>query len=126
LIAGVGTDIIEIQRIEDALAHTEGLKQRLFTSREIAYCESMRRPAMHFAARFAAKESVFKAMGTGWRGGIRFDEIEIVNDQLGRPELVLHGKAKEWFEANRISGTHVSLSHIRELAQAFVVLERAG
>jgi holo-[acyl-carrier protein] synthase len=124
LILGVGTDIIEVQRVEEKLARTEGLKQQLFTAREIAYCESKRRPALHFAARFAAKESFFKALGTGWNGGFRFDEIEVVNNDQGKPELFIHGKVREFCAASGINGMHVSLAHIKDLANAFIILEK--
>ena len=123
MIFGAGTDIIEVQRVEEKLVRTESLKTKLFTPTEIAYCESKYRPAMHFAARFAAKEAFLKAMGTGWSGGHKFSEIEVVNNALGKPELFVHGKVKEFCEAHGITGMEVSLSHIKDLAQAVVVLE---
>jgi holo-[acyl-carrier protein] synthase len=123
LIFGVGTDIIEVQRVEDKLVRTAGLKKKIFTPREIAYCESKHRPALHFAARFAAKEAFLKAMGTGWSGGHRFDEIEIVNNALGKPELYVHGKVLEFCRVHGVTGMQGSLSHIKELAKAVVVLE---
>jgi holo-[acyl-carrier protein] synthase len=79
--------------------------------------------AQHFAVRFSAKEAFLKAMGTGWSGGSKFDEIEVLNDALGKPELFVHGKVKEFCEAHGITGMEVSLSHIKDLAQAVVVLE---
>lgn len=124
MIFGAGTDIIEVQRVEDKLLRTGGLKARLFTEREIAYCESKHRPALHYAARFAAKEAFLKAMGTGWTGGHKFSEIEVVNNALGKPELVVHGKVKEFCEAHGIGAMEVSLSHIQDVASAVVVLER--
>jgi holo-[acyl-carrier protein] synthase len=123
LIFGVGTDIIEVARIEEKMARTKGLKEKLFTPDEIAYCESKARGAQHFAARFSAKEAFLKAIGTGWSGGLRFDEIEIVNNKAGKPEIVVHGKVKEFCAAHGVSGMHVSLSHLRNLAQAVVILE---
>jgi len=124
LIFGTGTDIIEVHRVEEKLSRTGGLKAKVFTSREIEYCESKHRPALHFAARFAAKEAFLKAMGTGWSGGLAFTEIEIVNNDLGKPELFVSGKVREFCEAHRIAGMEVSLTHIKDLAQAVVVLER--
>lgn len=124
MIFGIGTDIIEIGRVEDKLGRTKGLKARIFTPREIEYCESRGRSAQHFAARFAAKEAFFKAMGTGWSGGYRFDEVEVINNELGKPEAVVHGKVKIFCEENGISRFHVTLSHIKDLAKAVVVLER--
>jgi len=124
LIFGAGTDIIEVKRVEDKLLRTGGLKDRLFTAGEIAYCESKHRPALHFAARFAAKEAFLKAMGTGWSGGHKFSEIEVVNNALGKPELVVHGKVKEFCEAHGIAAMEVSLTHIKDVASAVVVLEK--
>ena len=124
MIFGTGTDIIEVHRVEDKLLRTRGLKTRLFTDREIAYCESKHRPALHFAARFAAKEAFLKAMGTGWSGGHKFSEIEVVNNALGKPELVVHGKVREFCEAHGITAMEVSLTHIQDVASAVVVLEK--
>jgi holo-[acyl-carrier protein] synthase len=124
LIFGAGTDIIEVQRVEEKLIRTESLKTKLFTPIEIAYCESKHRPALHFAARFAAKESFLKAMGTGWSGGHKFSEIEVVNNALGKPELVVYGKVKAFCEAHGIGAMEVSLTHIKDVAAAVVVLER--
>ncbi|MFO7733306.1 MAG: holo-ACP synthase [Candidatus Aminicenantes bacterium] len=124
MIFGAGTDIIEVQRVEDKLLRTGGLKDRLFTAREIAYCESKHRPALHFAARFAAKEAFLKAMGTGWSGGHKFSEIEVVNNALGKPELFVHGKVREFCETRGIAAMEVSLTHIKDVASAVVVLEK--
>jgi holo-[acyl-carrier protein] synthase len=124
LIFGIGTDIIEVPRVARQLAQTEGLKTQLYTEREIAYCESKGISSQHYAARFAAKEAFLKAMGTGWRDGYRFCEIEIVNDELGKPEIVLHGEVKKFCAGNQISGIHVSLSHTKEFATAVVIVER--
>jgi len=123
LIFGIGTDIIEVHRIEETLRRTGGLTQKLFTEREIAYCEAKHRPAQHFAARFAAKEAFFKAMGTGWSGGHKFEEIEIVTGDNGRPGINVHGKVKTFCDVNGITGKWVSMSHIKDVAQAVVVLE---
>ncbi len=123
MVFGIGTDIIEIQRVEQALRRTGRLKQKIFTPREIEYCESRGKSAQHFAARFAAKEAFLKAMGTGWQGGHRFDEIEVINNERGKPEAFVHGKVKAFCEENRVAGLHVSLSHLKEMAIAVVVLE---
>ena len=124
MIFGAGTDIIEVQRVEDKLVRTESLKTKLFTPTEIAYCESKHRPALHFAARFAAKEAFLKAMGTGWSGGHKFSEIEVVNNALGKPELFVHGKVREFCEAHGIGVMEVSLTHIKDVASAVDVLEK--
>ncbi len=124
MIFGIGTDIIEIGRVEDKLSRTRGLREKVFTPREIEYSESRGRSGQHFAARFAAKEAFLKAMGTGWRAGYRFNDIEIVNDALGKPEVFLHGKVKDFCEARGIRHYHVTLSHSKDLAKAVVVLEK--
>lgn len=123
MIFGIGTDMIEVRRVGQKLARTSGLKRKIFTSREIAYCESKRKSEEHFAARFAAKEAFLKAMGTGWSRGYRFNEIEIINTESGKPEVVVHGKVKDFCEQHGITGMHVSLSHIQDAAKAVVVLE---
>ena len=124
MIFGIGTDIIEIARVEDKLSRTRGLREKVFTPREIEYSESRGKSGQHFAARFAAKEAFLKAMGTGWRGGYRFNDVEIVNDALGKPEVFVHGKVKEFCEAHGIRRSHVTLSHSKDLAKAVVVLEK--
>ena len=124
MIFGIGTDIIEIARVEDKLSRTRGLKEKVFTAGEIEYSQAKAKSGQHFAARFAAKEAFLKAMGTGWRSGYRFNDVEIVNNQLGKPEVLVHGKIREFCEANGIRRWHVTLSHSRELAKAVVVLEK--
>jgi holo-[acyl-carrier protein] synthase len=123
LIFGIGTDIIEVPRVARQLSQTDGLREQLFTAREIAYCESKGTSSQHYAARFAAKEAFLKAMGTGWRDGYRFGDIEIVNDELGKPEVSLHGKVKSFCAQNMIGRMHVTLTHTKDLAKAVVVLE---
>jgi holo-[acyl-carrier protein] synthase len=124
LLFGIGVDIIRIRRIAQNLVRIGGLREELFTNREIAYCRSRGSSSQHFASRFAAKEAFFKAMGTGYRGGYRFDEIEIINDKLGKPRAVVYGKVKNFCHKNRITRIHVSLSHTQGLAKAVVLLER--
>ena len=103
MIIGIGTDIIEVERVEKAISK-EAFKKKIFTEREIAYCESQKK-GESFAARFAAKEAFFKALGTGWRDGMGIKEVEILNDSLGKH-------------------IHLSMSHIKSQALAFVILER--
>jgi holo-[acyl-carrier protein] synthase len=101
-----------------------GFREKIFSEGEIAYCEQMKNKFQHYAARFSAKEAFMKALGTGWRDGIRFVEIEVVHDPLGKPLLVLAGKAKELAEKAGLGEMHVSLSHVKEIASAVVVVER--
>ena len=122
MIIGIGTDIIEVERVSKANGK-EAFKKKIFTEREIAYCESQKKEES-YAARFAAKEAFFKALGTGWRDGMGITEVEIVNNELGKPEIALSGKAKEIFEAKGGTHIHVSLSHIKSMAIAYVILEK--
>jgi holo-[acyl-carrier protein] synthase len=124
LIFGTGIDIIEVDRVENQISKSDGFRETIFTGREIGYCESKKNKSQHYAARFAAKEAFFKAMGTGWRDGMAFIEIEILNDELGKPEVVLHGKTKEVSEKQGIKNIHVSLSHIKNLVTAIITLEK--
>jgi holo-[acyl-carrier protein] synthase len=123
LIYGIGTDIIEVLRIKDKLQMVEGLKETLFTPGEITYCESKKFPFMHFSGRFAAKEAFYKALGTGWRNGMSYSEIEVSNDKNGKPYIKLSGKTGEWAEKEGIKKIHVSISHIQDFANAMIILE---
>lgn len=118
MILGVGTDIIEIERVRRAV-RSEHFKSRVFTENEKNYCESRGiQSAASYAARFAAKEAFFKALGTGIFTALT--EVEILNDAGGKPEISLHGRAKTY--AAYVPKISVSLSHCREFATAFVVL----
>jgi holo-[acyl-carrier protein] synthase len=121
MIIGIGTDIIEVERVARAIAQ-EAFRKKVFSEREISYCESQKKDES-FAGRFAAKEAFFKALGTGWRQGMGITEVEILNDHLGKPEIHLSGKAKEVFVQKGGSHIHLSISHIKTQAVAFVILE---
>lgn len=123
MIRGTGIDIIEVDRIEKVMGRDIGFRDKIFTPEEIEYCESKRHKYQHYAARFSAKEAFLKAIGTGWRYGIRFGDIGVIHDELGKPEIKCSGKAKEWIDQEGITNIHVSLSHLKELATAVVVLE---
>ena len=122
MIIGIGTDIIEVGRIAKSISR-EGFKKKVFSDREIAYCETQKKEES-YAVRFAAKEAFFKALGTGWRDGMSITEIEILNDSLGKPDIYLSGRTLEVFKEKGGTHIHVSLSHIKAEAIAFVVLER--
>jgi len=127
MIIGVGTDIVRVERIRRALEdlHTGGrFRERVFTGREIDYCAARNRAELSFAVRFAAKEAAMKALGRGFGDGIAWREIEVVRESE-RPQLVLHGKAKERADALGVTHWHLSLSHTATDALAFVVAERA-
>lgn len=122
MILGIGTDITEVARIAKSIEN-ESFKVKIFSQTEITYCESKVNKAENYAARFAAKEAFVKALGTGLREGITINEIEIVNDELGKPCIHLLGKTAEIQLSNRIKTIHVSLSHVKDMAMATVVLE---
>jgi holo-[acyl-carrier protein] synthase len=96
----------------------------VFSKTEIAYCESKTNKFEHYAARFAAKEAFFKALGTGWLEGTHFNEVEITNDESGKPALVLLGETKKTLSAWGISKILVSLSHLKTIASAVVIIEK--
>lgn len=122
MILGIGTDIAEVARIAKSIEQ-ERFKVKVFSKTEMAYCDSKVNVAEHYAARFAAKEAFLKALGTGLRGDIALNEIEVVNDSLGKPTIQFIGKTAETILAKKIYSTHVSLSHVKEMATATVVIE---
>ncbi|SEW54804.1 holo-ACP synthase [Chitinophaga arvensicola] len=124
MIIGIGTDITEVPRIAAKLAKGDGFRNLVFTPFEISYCEQQAMPAESYAARFAAKEAVLKAFGTGWgNGGVNFDEIEIRNDAAGKPEVFLIGNGAAKYELLGIKKIWVSLSHEKSAAVAMVIIE---
>ena len=124
MIFGTGIDIIEVNRIQKVLERDIGFREKIFTRGEIDYCEEKKNKYQHYAARFSAKEAFLKAIGTGWRFGIHFADIEVYHDEYGKPLIRLYGKAQEHVQSNAITNMHVSLSHLKEMACAVVVLEK--
>ena len=124
MILGTGIDLCEVSRMGAKVqAPEDEFVAQVFLPAEIAYCGTKRHPAEHFAARFAAKEAVVKALsGTGGVGSF-WQDIEIMNQQDGRPVVRLHGRAKELADALGVRRVFVSLTHTRDLAAATVVLE---
>lgn len=123
MVIGVGVDIVEVRRIEQALTGSESMVKRVFTEKEIKYSSGRKTQFQHYAGRFAAKEAALKALGTGWQGGIRWTDVEVVPGNSGKPELCLYGKARELFDEMRASRAMVSITHAKEYAVAVVVLE---
>jgi len=127
MIRGVGIDLIEVDRIKKQLETSrDRFCQSVFSEKEIAYCRkgaNTRIQARHFAGRFAAKEAFLKAMGTGLRDGLAWKDVEILNNALGQPELHLKNKAKETVDKQGITNIQLSISHGRDMAAAFVILE---
>lgn len=125
MIVSIGIDIIEVRRIREVLARTPRFAERVFTSAERAYCDGRGAvAAQHYAARFAAKEAALKALQTGWRGGIGWQDVEIASHARGAPYLIFHGQVEELFERSGATAAHLSLSHTSEHAIAEVILER--
>jgi len=122
MVRGVGTDIVVIEDLRRRMERTTGLEERVFDPAESAYCRSMAHPFQHFAARFAAKESVMKALGTGWGAGVEFRDVVVVRDPDGAPKVALLGEAARRVAAAQ-GRVHVSLSHSGDHAVAFAVFE---
>ena len=124
MIVGTGIDIAEVERIERSIARFGArFKERVFTADEIRYCESKANKAERYAARFAAKEAGMKAIGTGWSRGVRWQDVEVRRLPGGRPTIVFHGKAGELFAKLGGVRAHLSITHTKESATAYVILE---
>lgn len=124
MIVGIGVDIVEPERIAGMIErHGERFLERTFTPGEIAYCRDRKRAAEHFAARWAAKEAVAKALGRGFDRNVHWTDVEVVKEDAGAPTVNLHGDAKAVAEGLNVERIHLSLSHIESLAVAMVVLE---
>ncbi len=121
-IFGIGTDIVECLRIAQMIErHGELFITRVYTPHEIEYCQSRRMGTQHFAGRWAAKEAVLKALGTGWRRGISWRDVEIRNLRSGSPSVALHGGARDFMEQNGISQILITISHCRSHATAYAI-----
>lgn len=119
----IGIDLVEVSRIRELLAkHGERFKDRTFTAAEIRHCDSCADPAMHYAARFAAKEAAAKALGTGFADGVSWTDIEVARSEKGAPSIVLHGAAAEKLRVLGAGRMLVSLTHTKDLAAAQVAI----
>ena len=129
MIAGIGVDACEIARMQRALTGAAGarFRARVFTAGEQAYCDARGRGRLEsYAARFAAKEATMKALGTGWGQGIGFLDVEVVREGDASPRLVLHGEAARVADRRAIAHWHVTLTHTRTTAIAWVLCEHAS
>jgi holo-[acyl-carrier protein] synthase len=127
-ILGIGTDIVECPRIGKMIEnHGELFLRRVYTLREIRYCQSRKHAIEHFAGRWAAKEAILKAMGTGWSQGISWTDIEVRSEENGPPRVLVCGIAKEIARHRGIADILVSISHCRTYATAYAMaLARKG
>ena len=124
MVLGLGTDLIEIERVQQSLARFgERFMHRVFTEGEIAYCQQKKHAAESFAARFAAKEAAAKALGTGIAHGISWREIEVQRNPGERPTLHLTGRAAERAKAMGVRHLQLSLTHSNDVAMAVVIAE---
>jgi holo-[acyl-carrier protein] synthase len=120
ILMGIGTDIIECERIGKMIdKHGETFLARVFTQGEIDYCSGRKAANQHFAGRWAAKEAVLKALGTGWAHGIQWTDVEVLNQQGGKPNVNLRGRAHEICLQQGISEMMISISHCRNYAVAY-------
>lgn len=120
-LAGIGVDMVEIARMEKVLARRPNFAKRVFTTEECAYCDRMARPAQHYAARFAAREAVLKALGTGFSCGIGFADVYVVRNEAGQPQAMLTGRAAEVAAEQGVREVALSLSYTHDVAVANAV-----
>lgn len=121
-IVGIGTDIVECLRIAQMIdRHGELFVNRVYTPAEIRYCQSRKQATQHFAGRWAAKEAILKALGTGWRRGISWRDMEVRNDEQGRPQVALRGAVRDLVEQLGVREILVSISHCRSHAMAYAL-----
>ena len=124
MIVGVGIDVIQNERIRESIQKFgPRFLNRIYTEIETGYCNSCADPGIHFAARFAAKEAAFKALGTGWAAGVKWKDIEVQRLTSGKPELHLYGEALVRATGMGATRFHVSLTHDQLVSCAVVILE---
>lgn len=122
-IIGIGYDMVQVHRIESILSRWgDRFKERVFTPHELAYCESKKNKCQRLATRFAAKEAVFKALGTGWLRGVSWTEIEVTNDELGKPSITLSGKTEQLSRQLGVRNIFVSMTNTEDYGAAQVIL----
>lgn len=128
MIFGIGIDLIEIDRIKAELEkHEDRFCKMVFTVKEIEYCrrnKNLNIQAQCFSGRFAAKEAFFKAIGIGLQNGLGWKDVEVLNDKLGKPNLILKNKSHKATEREKIANIRLSISHSKNYATAVVILEK--
>ncbi|MEE4310615.1 MAG: holo-ACP synthase [candidate division KSB1 bacterium] len=124
MITGIGTDIVSIKKIESLIVtYKQRFIQKIYTKAEQKYCEARVDRFQHYAVRFAAKEALLKSLGTGLRNGIKWKDMEFLNDDLGKPCLIHHGAVSNMIHTRGIRHIHITFSHAEDMAIAFIVLE---
>lgn len=126
-VVGIGTDIVEVLRIAQMIErHGDLFITRVYTEHEIEYCQCRKQSTQHYAGRWAAKEAVLKALGTGWRRGISWRDVEVRNDASGKPTVALRGGARDIVEERGITEMLISISHCRSHATAYALAMGKG
>ena len=124
MITGIGIDVVQNDRIRGSIERFgDRFLNRIYTEGEIEYCRKTGQPEIHYAARFAAKEAAFKALGTGWAAGVKWKDVEVVRLQSGKPELHLYGDALVHAISAGAKRFYVSLTHDQLVSCAVVILE---
>lgn len=122
MIVGIGIDLVKIERINKAGKNHPGFLERVFTEREREYCTRQKYPAQHYAGRFAAKEAVLKAIGTGWSAGVKWTDMEVLHGEGGGPIVNVSGRVKDLMDLKGVKQVFLSYSHDEGYAVAQVVL----
>jgi holo-[acyl-carrier protein] synthase len=124
MITGIGIDVVQNERIHDSIERFgDRFTNRIYTEGEKEYCSKSANPALHYAARWAAKEAAFKALGTGWSAGVKWKDVEVKRLDSGKPELHLHGEALTHATSMGATRFHVSLTHDQLISCAVVIFE---
>ncbi len=123
MIVGIGIDLVKISRIDKAGKNHGGFLERVFTEREREYCTRQKFPAQHYAGRFAAKEALLKAIGTGWSAGVKWTDMEVLHGEGGGPIVNVSGRVKDLMDLKGVKQIFLSYSHDEGYAVAQVVLE---
>ncbi len=124
MVTGVGIDMIEVDRLKESMKKEVGFREMVFSEKEIAYCQPKVNRFEHYAARYAAKEAFFKAIGTGWLDGTAFNEVEIINLPNGKPTIGFLGLTADTIKRLKLKNIQVSLTHLKTIASAVVIIEK--
>lgn len=124
MIIGLGTDIIEIERMQRSLNKGDEFKKLVYSNEEISYCESQGKSVASYAGRFAAKEAFLKALGTGWVGEMKLYDISVVKNEEGKPSFNIKDDVKKMVDKLEVKNIHLSISHSNHYATAVVIFEK--